>query len=362
MDVNRNFHMKQGLGETSYAQNSSFQKEMIESVMDITLSSAVAACAAAETPAAVSIADLGCSSGRNTLSVVENIIRAVCGRSCGAMRQLPEFMVFLNDLPSNDFNTLFSLVPELVKRLKAEHDGGLLVLVAGIPGSFYGRLFPSSSLQLMTSFNGLNWLSQVPPGLFNEGKPVNKGKVYMSPASPPLVATRYFEQFQKDFSLFLTSRSQEVVGGGRIVISMIGRKRHGSHKKNELSVFEALGKSFSILVTQKLVEEEQVDSFNLPLYTPSMQELEDQVYREGSFTINYMKQDSQSFTTENPDPKMFSKSCRAATESLICHHFGEKIIEPLFETHTQVIHEKLEAREYIDLCQIVLVLCKSASR
>ncbi|KAJ6851167.1 salicylate carboxymethyltransferase-like [Iris pallida] len=405
MDMVRNFHMAQGLGETSYAQNSRlqvvtvllylcnyfesstysfsfliclfffvyccmppfsqmFQKEIIESLMDITLSSAMEACAAETAPATVCIADLGCSSGRNTLSVVESIIRAVCERRREATQQLPEFMVFLNDLSGNDFNALFSLVPEFVQKLKAEHDdgGGILVSVAGAPGSFYGRLFPSSSLHFITSFTSLQWLSQVPAGLLNKGEPINKGNVYMSPASPPSVVTRYFEQFQEDFSMFLRSRSQELVVGGRMVLSMLGRRSHDIHKKiNEFPLYEALSKSLSIFVSQKLVAEEKVDSFNFPIYTPSTQELEDQVYREGSFTINSMKQYYKDWMFENA-PNMLSKTFRAANESFICHHFGEEIIEPLFETHTQVLYERLMAGEDIGLCQITVVLCKSATR
>ncbi|KAJ6805777.1 salicylate carboxymethyltransferase-like [Iris pallida] len=360
MDMVRNFHMAQGLGETSCAQNSRLQKEVIESVMDMTLSSAMEACAA-ET---VSIADLGCSSGRNTLSVVENVIRAVCERRREATRQLPEFMVFLNDLPSNDFNALFSLVPEFVQKLRAEHDdgGGIFVSVAGVPGSFYGRLFPSSSLHFITSFASLHWLSQVPAGLLNKGEPLNKGNVYTSPTSPPSVVTRYFEQFQEDFNMFLRSRSQELVVGGRMVLSMLERRSHDIHKKiNEFPLFEALRKSLSIFVSQKLVAKEKVDPFNFPLYTPSTQELEDQLYREGSFTIDSMKQDYHDWMFENA-PKMLSKTCRAATESLICHHFGEEIVEPLFQTYTQLLYERFVAGEDIGWCQITIALCKSATR
>ncbi|KAJ6791218.1 salicylate carboxymethyltransferase-like [Iris pallida] len=359
MDMVRNFHMAQGLGETSYAQNSPLQKEVIESVMDITLRSAMEACAA-ET---VSIADLGCSSGRNTLSVVENVIRAVCERRREATQQLPEFMVFLNDLPSNDFNTLFSLVPEFVQKLKAEHDdgGGILVSVAGAPGNFYGRLFPSSSLHFITSFTSLHWLSQVPAGLLNNEESVNKGNIYMSPASLPLVATLYFEQFQKDINMFLRSRSQELVVGGRMVFSIIGRMSHDSHEKiNECPLLEALEKSLSILVSQKLVTEEKLDSFNLPFYAPSTQELEDQVHREASFTIDSMKQ-AHDWTIHEYAPKMLSNFSRAIIESFICHHFGEEIIEPLFETYTQLLCEKLVAREDIGWSKIIVVLCKSAA-
>ncbi|KAJ6851129.1 salicylate carboxymethyltransferase-like [Iris pallida] len=330
--------------------------------MDITQTSAKEACADVETVlGTVGIADLGCCSGPNTLFVVENVIRAVCERRCEAVRQLPEFMVFLNDLPSNDFNTLFSLVPEFVQKLRAEHDtGGIFVSVAGVSESFYGRLFPSSSLHFITSFASLHWLSQVPAGLLNKEEPINKGNVYTSPTSPPSVATQYFEQFQKDFNMFLRSRSQELVVGGRMVLSMLGRRSHDIHKKiNEFPLFEALRKSLSIFVSQKLVAEEKVDSFNFPLHTPSTQELKDQVYREGSFTIDYMKQDYHDWMFENA-PKMLSKTCRAAIESLICHHFGEEIVEPLFQTHTQVLYERLVAGEDIGRCQIIVALCKSS--
>ncbi|KAJ6805760.1 salicylate carboxymethyltransferase-like [Iris pallida] len=213
----------------------------------------------------------------------------------------------------------------------------------------------------MTSFTSLQWLSQVPAGLLNKREPINKWNVYMSPASPPSVAIRYFEQFQEDFNFFLRSRSQELVVGGRMVISMLGRRSHDIHKKiNEFPLFDALSKSLSISISEKLVAEEKVDSFNFPLYTPSTQELEDQVFREGSFTIDYMKQYYHDWMFEDA-PNMLSKTCRAATESLIIHHFGEEIIEPLFETHTRILYERLVAGEDIGWCQITVALCKSAA-
>lgn len=52
---------------------------------------------------------------------------------------------------------------------------------------------------------------------------MNKGSIYISETSPASVAKAYLSQFRRDFSLFLRSRSEETVAGGRMVLSFIGR-------------------------------------------------------------------------------------------------------------------------------------------
>lgn len=52
---------------------------------------------------------------------------------------------------------------------------------------------------------------------------LNKGKIYISKSSPICVLEAYSQQFPNDFSLFLESRSQEIVLGGRMVLSLLGR-------------------------------------------------------------------------------------------------------------------------------------------
>lgn len=115
-------------------------------------------------PETLIMADLGCSSGPNTLSIVESIIDAINRTCCEASKPPPEFMVFLNDLPTNDFNTVFAAVPEFVKKVSNCHSHescGPSVFVAGVPGSFYGRLFTNRSLHFACSCYSLHWLSQV---------------------------------------------------------------------------------------------------------------------------------------------------------------------------------------------------------
>ena len=112
------------------------------------------------------VVDLGCSSGSNTIFVVDAIIKHMTKRYEASGYESPEFSAFFSDLPSNDFNTLFHLLPPLA------NDGGSMeeclaadnhrsYFAAAVPGSFYRRLFPARSINLFHSAFSLHWLSQV---------------------------------------------------------------------------------------------------------------------------------------------------------------------------------------------------------
>lgn len=118
------------------------------------------------TPKSIGIADLGCSSGPNTLSVIKDIIQAVQRTSLKMLQQArtPEFRVYLNDLPTNDFNSIFKSLPDFSKEFNKDRNGGgctSSIFIGGYPGSFYGRLFPNSCLHFVYSSYSLHWLSRV---------------------------------------------------------------------------------------------------------------------------------------------------------------------------------------------------------
>lgn len=116
----------------------------------------------ATTPNSLGIADLGCSSGPNTLSTIKAIVEAVEVICHKTLHSTPEFRVYLNDLPSNDFNTVFKSLPDFYRQLKEERKEDYpSIYVAGFPGSFYGRVFPAKSLHFIYSSYGLHWLSKV---------------------------------------------------------------------------------------------------------------------------------------------------------------------------------------------------------
>ena len=105
-------------------------------------------------PECFKLADLGCSSGPNTLLVVTNIIKNVHAICKNKKQAAPEIQVFLNDLPDNDFNTVFKMVPPLLSNMEN-------CFISGVPGSFYTRLFPSKSIHLVHSSYSVHWLSKV---------------------------------------------------------------------------------------------------------------------------------------------------------------------------------------------------------
>lgn len=317
-------------------------------------------------PERFTVADLGCSSGPNALCLVEDIVGSI-GRVCShrpSSQPPPEFSVLLNDLPTNDFNTIFFSLPEFTDRLKAaartDEWGRPMVFLSGVPGSFYGRLFPRNSVHFICSCSSLHWLSQVPPGLFDDDTPINKGKMYISSTSPVAVPLAYLRQFQRDFSLFLRSRAAEVVAGGRMVLAMLGRQTEGYIDRRTTFLWELLSESFAALVSQGLVEQEKVDAYNVPFYAPSVQEVEEEVRREGSFRLDHVQTYEINLSSSGDakeDGRTVSMAIRAIQESMLSHHFGADIVDALFHRYTELVTESME-REDVKSLQIGVVLTR----
>ncbi|PHT60438.1 hypothetical protein CQW23_02801 [Capsicum baccatum] len=150
------------------------------------------------------IVDMGCSVGPNTFFAMQNVVQAIKHKYHSTCSQI-EFHVFFNDHVTNDFNVLF-------ESLFSDHQK--TYFAAAIPGSFYGRLFPSRSIHVAYSCYALQWLSRVPKGLIDK---TNKGRIHYDGASID-VWNAYVDQFEKDMEVFLSARANEMVHGGLIVL------------------------------------------------------------------------------------------------------------------------------------------------
>lgn len=76
-------------------------------------------------PKRLAIADLGCSSGPNTFFVISEVIKLV-EKLCREHNhhRSPEYQVFMNDLPGNDFNNIFKSLGSFKENLNKEMGDG----------------------------------------------------------------------------------------------------------------------------------------------------------------------------------------------------------------------------------------------
>lgn len=80
-----------------------------------------------------------------------------------------------------------------------------------------------------------------------------------------------------------------------------------------------------------------MDSFNLPIYNASLQEVEAIVKGNGCFSIERMEHLPQ----ETPQPKVFRSTVRAGMENMIREHFGEDILDEFFDTFGKKYEESI---------------------
>ncbi|GLT86200.1 hypothetical protein SLE2022_043560 [Rubroshorea leprosula] len=356
MEIERVLHMNGGLAKQSYACNSSHPKTVISMVKPI-LEESVLELYFSMLPDCLRIADLGCSVGPNTLLVVSEIIDVI-EASCQRLNHSPPSIhAFLNDLHGNDFNTIFGLLPSFYKNLEKEKgDKFKQCFIAGAPGSFYGRLFPNSFLHLFHSSYALMWISKVPKEC-ETGEALNKGNICIAKTSPPPVAKAYFEQFKRDFTFFLKCRTEEMIHGGHMVITTMGSIK----SDDPLTMWEFVGLKLNDMVSEGLIEEAKLDSFNLPYYAATAEEVREVIEAEGSFSIkkfeafnldwdSYIKKVDSSLGKQER-AAIIATDIRAVGEPILASKFGESIMDDLFQRFKDDVLDYMEAHgcQYINL-------------
>ncbi|KAI5003066.1 hypothetical protein ZWY2020_027716 [Hordeum vulgare] len=317
-------HMNQGQGETSYAHNSGIQiaeqtrmKPLIEAAIIELISSTTTL-----VPGKMVIADMGCSTGPNALTLVSIAVKAIQDHCFQVQRPPPEVCLLLNDLPTNDFNTVVKSLVML--RQSNEH-----VVVTGItPGSFYERLYTSCSLHLVCSSNSLHWLSKAPEDLSRNLIPAYDINEDARRQRQHIVLEAYARQFRKDFTLFLKLRAKELVPKGRMVVSLVGRRSDvTSTKFSYLS--RTISQILSVMVSEGVIDKEKFDSFYVPVYEPSSKEVREIIQEEGSFSIHEMHLHDPTTDMNNAlsTPSKFVNLLRALCEPILVQHFGDVMYE-----------------------------------
>ncbi|XP_065867447.1 3,7-dimethylxanthine N-methyltransferase 1-like [Euphorbia lathyris] len=344
-------HMNGGEGENSYCRNSLYQKKFILLAKPILEESIEQLCQKSSCEC-LTMADFGCSSGPNTLLPLWEIIETIDSTFTKLNKKLPNLLYFLNDLPGSDFNTIFrSLLPNFHQKLQKEKGKKFEhCLIGAMPGSFYGRLFPSNSLHFVHSSCCLHWSSQVPEGLVSEfGIPLHKGGIFfVNESSPASVQKVYLDQFEKDFMKFLKSRSVEMVSGGHMVISFLA--------KSDKNPMQLVQDSLKQMVHEGMIQESKLDNFMVPLYTPCEEEVRNMIEMENSFKIKRIEEFELSWDANIEDGnnelsfdilergKYVASYFRAITEPMVASHFEDANIDDLFRRLCSRVIDCLEKR------------------
>nr|POE69472.1 jasmonate o-methyltransferase [Quercus suber] len=81
--------------------------------------------------------------------------------------------------------------------------------------------------------------------------------------------------------MFLKSRAEELVPDGRMVLTTMGSIK----SDDPLCIWEVVGLNLNDMVLEGLIEAEKLDTFNLPYYAPTTEEVKKAIEIEGSFTL-----------------------------------------------------------------------------
>lgn len=290
------------------------------------------------------VADLGCATGYNTLATIDMVVEGLRERYIKECGVDPEFEAFFSDLPSNDFNSLFRSLAATLSNNKAKR-----YYAAGVPGSFYSRLFPKGKLHVAVSLSALHWLSQIPETVLDKRSSAwNKGRAWIDGAKKEVVEA-YAKQSEEDLEDFLRCRKEEIVEGGMLFMLMGGRP--GSQRPdNQLDDSDSRAKhpftcsmdqAWEDLLNEGLIDEETRDGFNIPAYMRSMEEVERAIERCGGFEIQRMEyQRIVEHSKEKQDewirdPVSYGRAkanlVRATLRPIVEAHVGSYLSEELFK-------------------------------
>ncbi|KAG6499771.1 hypothetical protein ZIOFF_039563 [Zingiber officinale] len=274
------------------------------------------------------IVDLGCSSGPNTFIVVSQVLNIIVElRRMMEMKKPLEVQFLLNDLPGNDFNYVFQSLHKFKKKVEEETKGELLVPYYVVPKELEHE----------------------------QGVPLNKGNIYWTETTPQ-VEKAYREQYKKDFLTFLRSRYTELNMGGGMVLTFLGRRKRTPGHGDLCHLYGLLAEALNSMVLEGILSEEKVDTFNLPLYGPFLEDVKSVIHHEGLFNLDRVEifesnwdpfDDSEdhsfNFALRNytKSAKNVADCIRAVLEPLIVHQFGDAILDDLFTRYTHNVSKHL---------------------
>ncbi|UJR32709.1 hypothetical protein I4U23_020168 [Adineta vaga] len=192
------------------------------------------------------IADFGSSYGQNSIQTMKSIIEYL--RKTNTFLGIP--LIIHNDIPTNNWSRFFQFLID---------DNSYYGLATG--RSFYEQCLPTNSLSIGFSSASLHYLSKTPCHLTNH--------CYFQ-FSTSIERELFRNQSKLDWNTFLQYRSQELIPGGILILSIPCVDENGQLPFD--SYFDLIyqcAQSLSILTSEELLH------FTLPFYLRSLSECVD---------------------------------------------------------------------------------------
>ena len=251
-----------GMKESGYYDNhSGTQAQVIERVLPLV---EAAAAALPHPPATqpVVIVDYGCSEGRNSIRITEHAAQVICKR-----RPDESVAIYFNDLFTNNFNTLFKNLATLQSDRDFWAKGSARAPVRSIyefavGGSFYAPVMPPRSTHFALSTTSVHWLSQCPEEEVPEHIIADE---VTGPARQPLAV-----QAARDWATFLECRACELVPGGKLLVTVLGR-----HEGSRLSTAPTrlLEDAVRDLMADGRIPRDKFAHMMMPIYSRTLEEV-----------------------------------------------------------------------------------------
>jgi hypothetical protein len=236
----------------------------------------------------IGLLDLGSSEGANAIHAMSRLIQAL-RRKTGA-----PIWVFFDDLPTNDFNRLFSnLYPEGAAALPGED-----VYTAAVAGSAFGRVLPDASLQLATTYNAIGFLETFPQS------PLPSYILPMPPGAPrrgvevtPAEHDPFRRQAAQDLHRFYEARAVELVAGGQLLVQVFGRDGDVSTSHG---IYDVLSDALLDLVDDGSLSEGFYRDLVFPVYFRNLDELVEPIATDAGLASSFHIERAEAKEVEVP--------------------------------------------------------------
>ncbi len=249
------------IGHGEYNRHSAPQMATIDHVMPW-LDDALDAMPVDDALPAVTLADFGCSEGRNSIDVMKHAAATLRARTDRPIQTIH------SDLPTNDYAALLAgLRPN-------GHSvfGDDAVFSSIVGGSMYDRLLPPRSLHLAMTFNAIAFFSRRPldrlPGhiVGNGPSALGSGTGWVTGEEHAALAA----QSASDLESFLRARASELIPGGRLLMQVFGT---GLGHATCNGFTDALNDALLEMVDEKLIDRDHYEIYYHPTYFRTLDEL-----------------------------------------------------------------------------------------